>query len=741
MKRAAPLLFALLSWPSADAQLIHEVHRVEISPGGEDYAPVFMDSGFVMCSVRENAALVGFVDAESGKPLSDLYWVPYREGRAGSPVLFSQNLATPVNEGPASFADGGTTICYTRNQVLPKKLSNMRSANGQLGLFFSEQLTGAWSAPTPFEHNDPKSSNLHPAFSPDGRTLIFASDRPGGFGGMDLYRSERTDAGWTAPTNLGPAVNGPGNEVYPRMQSDGTLHFSSSRPGGMGGLDIYFTHEADGAWAPVQSMLAPVNSPADDHGYSQFADGYRALMSSKRDGTDAIYLVKLTVPRFRDCTEQKPNNYCYSMRRRPHAATTSIPVEHVWDMGDGTRIKGNHAQHCYTKPGVYTVRSLLIDRKTGDIFHLLGSNTLEVADVSQAWVAAQDTVRTGRRLELHGALSHVPGMKAAEYHWDMGDGTLLEGLRQVHAFKQPGVYTVKLDVLSLPDSNGVIANRCNSKTIIVLDRFKDHEDLAMVAEYQDAFGKTHTFEYQELPFDETVIDVEAVADVVFSVQLFASKQRVDLDDPKFAQIKKLYRVVERFDPITSLYTYSVGETKNAEELYQVFKKVKELQFLDAEVFALRVEQLMDLSQLDLASLEELNHKKLRTSAIHFAYKSAAIDTASEPVLEQVATLMRQHPELNLVIEAHTDDIGSRRYNMDLSQARALAVMDHLIEHDVLPARMVPVGHGKNQPIASNKSEQGRALNRRVEFRLVVKEPVPATSEMLSGASPKRSPKR
>lgn len=150
---------------------------------------------------------------------------------------------------------------------------------------------------------------------------------------------------------------------------------------------------------------------------------------------------------------------------------------------------------------------------------------------------------------------------------------------------------------------------------------------------------------------------------------------------------------------------------------------------------------MDLSQLDLASLEELNHKKLRTSAIHFAYKSAAIDTASGPVLEQVATLMRQHPELNLVIEAHTDDIGSRRYNMDLSQARALAVMDHLVERDVLPARMVPVGHGKNQPIASNKSEQGRALNRRVEFRLVVKEPVPATSEMLSGASPKRSPKR
>jgi outer membrane protein OmpA-like peptidoglycan-associated protein len=741
MNRAALLLLTSLAWASAQAQLIHEVQRLAVSPGGEDYAPVFLDSGFVMCSVRENASLVGFVDAESGKPLSDLYWVPYRDGRTSAPVLFSQNLATPVNEGPASFTDGGATICYTRNQVLPKKLSNMRSANGQLGLFFSTRENDAWTAPQPFQHNDPKYSAMHPAFSTEGATLYFASDRPGGFGGMDLYRSERTDAGWSAPMNLGPTVNGPGNEVYPRVQADGTLHFSSSRPGGLGGLDIYFTSEIEGEWAPVQAMPAPVNSPSDDHGYAAFADGYRALMSSKRDGTDAIYLVKLTVPRFRDCTEQKPNNYCYSMRRRPHAATTSIPVDHVWDMGDGTRIKGYLAQHCYGKPGSYTVRSLLIDRKTGDVFHILGTNTLEVADVSQAWIAAEDTVRTGRRLELHGAMSHLPGMKASEYHWDMGDGNVLEGLRQVHAFKGPGVYQVKLDVLSAPDSNGVITNRCNTKTIIVLDRFKDHEDMAVVAEYQDAFGKTHSFEYQELPFDETRIESEALSDVVFSVQLFASKQRVDLDDPRFAQIKKLYRVVERFDPISATYTYSVGETKNAEELYQVFKKVKELQFLDAEVFALRVEQLMDLSQLDLASLEELNHKKLRTSAIHFAYKSAMIDSASEPVLEQVAMLMRQHPELSVVIEAHTDDIGGRRYNLDLSQARALSVMDYLVEHEVLPSRMVPVGHGKNQPIASNKSEEGRAQNRRVEFRMVVKGQAHAATEMLSGASPKRSAKR
>lgn len=735
LSHAIALLIAAV--PPVQAQLIHEVRRIDIRPSGEDYAPCWLDSGFVMSSVRDNAALVVFVDAETGKPLSDLYWVPIQDGKAGTPVLFSQNLTTPVNEGPATFTDQGRTICYTRNQVLPKKLSNMRAANGQLGLFFSHQENGTWLAPSPFAHNEAKSSNLHPEFSADGRTLYFASDRPGGYGGMDLYRSERHSDGWGAPINLGPAINGPSDEVFPRIHADGSLYFASNRAGGLGGLDIYSARHDGEAWAMPVALPSPVNSKANDHGYELMADGYNAIFTSNRDGSDAIFMDKITVEKFRDCAEQKPNNYCYSLRKRPHAATASIPVDHEWDMGDGTRIKGYQAQHCYTKPGRYMVRSLLVDRKTGETFHALSEQPIEVADHEQAWIATQDTIRTGRRFELHAGLSYMPGLKPAEYHWDLGDGARVEGARAVHAFKQPGVYTIKLDVIGAPDVEGRIANRCNSRTVVVLDRFKDHEDQSVLAVYQDAFGKSHSFDFQELPYDETNLLAEANGDVTFSVQLFASKDRIDLDDPRFAQIRKLYRVVERYDPATALYTYSVGEAKSADELYQVYKKVKELQFLDAEVFALRVEKLMDLSQLDLSRIEELNHKKLRTNAIHFAYKSSLLEESSMPVLDQIIGLLRQHPELKLVIEAHTDDIGGHRYNMELSQQRALAVMEHLIENEVLPERLVPIGHGKNQPIASNKTEEGRALNRRVEFRMTIDGAPSGAKEQLTRAMPRR----
>jgi outer membrane protein OmpA-like peptidoglycan-associated protein len=315
----------------------------------------------------------------------------------------------------------------------------------------------------------------------------------------------------------------------------------------------------------------------------------------------------------------------------------------------------------------------------------------------------------------------------------MGDGSLKRGSRIQHQYKVPGVYTVKLDIIGSPDGIGNIDHRCNYRTIVVIDRFRDHEDMSVVATYQDAFGKTHMFEYQELPFDSFALNGTELDDAILSVVLFTSKERISLDDARFTEVRKHYRIIERFDPLSGSYSYSVGETKNIEELYQVYRKVKELQFLDAEVFALRTEQLMDLSQLDLATLEDLNHSRLRTSAIHFAYKSAVIEPGSESILDQIANTLRQYPELQLVIEAHTDDVGSRAYNMDLSQSRAMSVLDHLFEAGIAPERMTPIGHGKNQPIASNRTEQGRALNRRVEFRLVVKDAPAGSGPLISGA--------
>ncbi len=723
LHKLLPLL--LLSPWGLSAQVIHEVTPLELGINTEDYSPIPIDGGFVMSSVREATGMVDMKDARTGKPLADLYFVPLTNGVTGSPVLYSAQLTTMVNEGPAAFTGNGLEICYTRNLVVPKKLTNHRATNGQLGLFFSEHIGDIWQEPVAFEHNSPKHALMHPTFSPDGNTLYFTSDMAGGQGGLDLYSSQRMAGGWSEPENLGPVVNGPENEAFPRMQHNGVLYFSSDRTGGLGKLDIYETRSQDGAWAAPLALPAPINSPANDVGYTLQADGHNAIMSSDRTGVDRILLVHRTIEKFRDCVEQRKDNFCFAFKGRKHAATDNLPLEHVWDMGDGTLVKGISVTHCYDQPGVYEVRSLLLDKKSGSTFYVISTRELEVERIAQAFVAAPDTVRTGRQLALDPSLSHLPAISIAEHNWDLGDGNTKRSPRVIHQYRTAGTYEVKLDILSVPDADGNITSHCSTKKIIVIDKYREHEDGSVVAVYQDAFGDTHSFEYHELPFDDLSMSFAENADVLFSVTLFASEERVSLEDPRFMEIRKHYQVVERFDPVRNVYTYSVGETKDLEELYAIFQKVKELEFLDAEVFALEVETLIDMSQLDLTSLEELNHAKLRTSSIHFEFNSASLMHGSEDVLVQVLDLLRHHPQLHLVIEAHTDDIGTEKANLDLSQQRAASVVEYLKGHGVVSNRLIAIGHGENQPIASNKNEAGRSQNRRVEFRMVVKDDIGA----------------
>jgi large repetitive protein len=105
--------------------------------------------------------------------------------------------------------------------------------------------------------------------------------------------------------------------------------------------------------------------------------------------------------------------------------------------------------------------------------------------------------------------------------------------------------------------------------------------------------------------------------------------------------------------------------------------------------------------------------------VHFDTNKDTIKKVSFPLLDNVAALIRNHPEIaKLKIEGHTDDRGSDVYNLDLSQRRALSVVKYLVDKGIAAERLVGVGHGESKPIASNKVEKGRAENRRVEFNIV-----------------------
>ncbi len=104
--------------------------------------------------------------------------------------------------------------------------------------------------------------------------------------------------------------------------------------------------------------------------------------------------------------------------------------------------------------------------------------------------------------------------------------------------------------------------------------------------------------------------------------------------------------------------------------------------------------------------------------IFFEFDKADLKPESYPELDRVVELMKKYPNIKVEIAGHTDSIGSEAYNLRLSQRRAEAVVKYLVSKGIDPSRLIAKGYGESQPIAPNDTEEGRALNRRVEFRII-----------------------
>jgi outer membrane protein OmpA-like peptidoglycan-associated protein len=148
-------------------------------------------------------------------------------------------------------------------------------------------------APKLFSFVDKDYSFMHPALSSDAKTLYFTSDKPGGFGGYDIYFSEFTGTEWADPRNAGPIINTAGDEVFPYTICN-KLFFSSDKHSGMGGLDVFACEIVkQGVFDKLENLKSPINSKHDDFGVLINDSITNGLFSSNRDGTDNIYAFNL----------------------------------------------------------------------------------------------------------------------------------------------------------------------------------------------------------------------------------------------------------------------------------------------------------------------------------------------------------------------------------------------------------------------------------------------------------------
>jgi outer membrane protein OmpA-like peptidoglycan-associated protein len=208
------------------------------------------------------------------------------------PGIFSKDLTTRYHEGPVTFSADGSQLIFTRTNTTDQRTLRSSDRVSRLKLYSAELRDGGWTNVQELPFNSDEYSTGHPTLSRDGKLLYFASDRPGGWGGTDLYVARREGTGWSAPINLGPGINTAKEEMFPFVDENGNLYFASSgRKPGLGGLDLYFVPLLNGrARGEVEHLEAPLNSPADDFGL--ITDGNRSkgyLSSNRLRGNDDIF--------------------------------------------------------------------------------------------------------------------------------------------------------------------------------------------------------------------------------------------------------------------------------------------------------------------------------------------------------------------------------------------------------------------------------------------------------------------
>lgn len=230
------------------------------------------------------------------------------------------------HDGPASFTEDGSVMFFTRTnhggQIKGKQAvaDNENYVNLQIMIASDyDKETGEYKKVKSFPHNNMRYSVAHPAISPGGNLLVFASDMPGGEGGTDLYMSQLNERGkWSKPENLGIEINTEGEEVFPFITQDTVLYFSSNGLVGRGGLDVYESkwNARKNTFSTPKHLGIPVNSSYDDMSFAVSKDGI-AFFSSDRPapqkGDNIYYFREYNVwldLRVTDGISKKPAQNC-----------------------------------------------------------------------------------------------------------------------------------------------------------------------------------------------------------------------------------------------------------------------------------------------------------------------------------------------------------------------------------------------------------------------------------------------
>ena len=253
----------------------------EIQSEGSDIAPCITPDGrYIVFQSNRGYEDAGYSIYETFRGKSNQWSSPHK-------IVFD-DYSTFEGLPYFSGTDGWIYLTVVSN-------SNYKKGNARAkeDIWVSRRIKGGWlsskrlDAPVNSEY-----SETSPWLSFNGNTMYFSSDRPGGQGGFDIWYSTRVGTTWSAPRNMGPLINSPANEVYPRVHSDDKVfYYSSDRPGGRGGQDIYVSRRKKKGWSKGLNAGPEINTSTNEFLNSVPATARFLLLSRGKKFEEKIFWV------------------------------------------------------------------------------------------------------------------------------------------------------------------------------------------------------------------------------------------------------------------------------------------------------------------------------------------------------------------------------------------------------------------------------------------------------------------
>lgn len=632
-----------------------------------DFSPTYYQEGIVFVSTRGDVdRVVEQKDIWIDDHFMALYYARQREAETMStPVEFSYQITTKYHEGPVTFSKDGQQIFFTRNNYNRGKRRNSKRGVMKLKIYSSQRSEVGWTEATELPFNTDEYEECHPSLSADGRRLYFASNRPEGEGGMDVYVSVFEGGQWSAPQNLGPEINTSGNEVFPFIHDDGTLYFASDGWGGVGGLDIFSTQrDAQQQWQAARNIGTPFNSPKDDFGFILNVPGNEGYLTSARPGglgQDDIYHFKMPPPSAEPELREMSAQICaYAADGGQRLSDVEMVI--VEEAAEPTGRDEQVAED-------YVVK--LTPTAQREEFLLSLKRRMPAGAEEQRPERNQYRTDAEGRFEMslrpgsyYRVVARKSGYQLAEQRF------LAESPDWTQGFE----WCIPLVAQNCPALEGEVVHReyhnAIPKATVKLTSLCTGEDYEVLSDAQGQFF------FPCLPCDcEFVVTGEKVHFERDKKTL----STLQLDCQRAEPLRVQLALGNRFDGLLS-----------------------------------------DLNKqgqsLEVGTVIELKN-------IYYDFDQASIRSGAAVDLDRVVALLRAYPSMTLELASHTDARGTEGYNERLSQRRAEAAVAYLVAQGIDARRLVARGYGERMLRNSCRnfvdcSEEEHQYNRRTEIKVL-----------------------